>query len=189
MKNKWIIIALFFPVLSFSQANSSHARIHTIVSIGAIGGESTVKPIAQLSSGLSFDRWFTGIGTGVDQYNFKSIPLFADLRMNFGKTRSGFLYANGGYNFPYDNKSKNLGYGEADSHMYGGFYMDAGIGYRIRLNSSHRLLFSAGYSQKRINDRIGYSLIYCPTCREEDVYTYHYTMGRIVSKISLEWGR
>jgi hypothetical protein len=191
MKNKYFIIALLFPLVSFSQSNLSRAHLHTIVSIGAAAGQSAVKPLAQVSSGFTYNnRWFTGIGIGIDHYNYKSIPLFADLRMNFGKTRSGFLYGNAGYNFPYDNKSKGDVYSLGPDHIYGGFYMDAGIGYRIRLSSSQHLLFSAGYSQKRIKDAMSYnSLLYCPVCDGGDTYTYRYTMGRIITKLSWELGR
>jgi hypothetical protein len=189
MKNKWLIIAVLFPVVSFSQENSSRPRFHTIASVGVAAGESTAKPLFQLVPGFSYDRWFTGIGIGLDQYNFTTIPLFADWRVNFGKTRSGFLYANGGYNFSVNNKSGIDNWFKTTDRFEGGLYMDAGLGYRIRMGPLHRLLFSAGYSQKNITNIVGYTYqCFNPPCTEE-VYRYHYNLGRIVTKLSWEIGR
>lgn len=189
MQVKWFFLAALFPVVSFSQDNSSRPHVHTNASVGISSGESAAKPLFQLVSGLSFDRWFTGIGAGLDQYNLKSIPLFADWRMHFGKTRSTFIYVNGGYNFPHNNKSTIVNYYKTTDHFYGGLYMDAGFGYRIRLGSWHRLSLSAGYSQKKINDKIGYTYpCLVPPCTEQ-IYIYHYDLGRIVTKVSWEIGR
>lgn len=189
MKNKWLIIAVLCPILSFSQQNTAKARLTSIAAVGLVAGESTAKPLFQISGGFSHGRYFSGIGIGMDQYFFNSIPLFADWRVSFGKTRLGFLYANGGYNFPGKIKSRNDWWGKTTDRYYGGFYMDAGIGYRIKLsNSLHRLLFSAGYSRKTMSNKVGYTYQCVPPC-PEDIYTYKYELGRIVAKFSWEFGR
>jgi hypothetical protein len=115
--------------------------------------------------------------------------VFADWRMNFGNTRSFFLFANGGYNFSYDNKNENNNVFKTTDRFYGGLYMDAGLGYRLRLNALHRLLFSAGYSQKNIVNEIGYTYpCFNPPCNEE-TFRYHYNLGRITGKLSWEFGK
>jgi len=189
MKSKWFIIAVLFPAVIFSQESSSKSRLNIIATVGMAAGESTAKPLFQLESGFTFDRWFMGIGIGIDQYNLKSIPLFADWRMNFGKARSGFLYANGGYNFPYGNKSNFNYFYESTDRFTGGFYMDAGVGYRIRLGSLHRLLFSAGYSQKNIVNKVGYTYPCLVAPCPEEIHNYHYNFGRVITKLSWEMGR
>jgi hypothetical protein len=189
MKSKWLIIAVLFPAISLSQESSSKSHLNTIASVGLAVGESTAKPLYQLSAGLAYDRYFAGIGAGIDQYNFNSVPLFADWRMNFGKARQVFLYTNCGYNFTYNNDGSNSPFFKTTDRFYGGFYMDAGIGYRIRLNSLHRLLLSAGYSQKNVNNKVGYTYpCTVPPCLEE-IYIYHYTLGRIITKLSWELGK
>jgi hypothetical protein len=189
MKSVWLIIAVLFPAVIFSQESLSKSRLNTIATVGMAAGESTAKPLFQLTSGFSYDRWFTGIGIGLDHYNFKSIPLFADWRMNFGKSSSAFLYANGGYNFPYNNKSNDNTFYKTSDRFYGGFYMDAGLGYRIHLNSLDRILFSAGYSRKNIINKVGYTYpCFNPPCNEE-TYEYHYNLGRIITKLSWEFGK
>lgn len=189
MKNKWLIITVLFPVLSFSQENSSKSRFNTIASVGFAAGEGTVKPLFQLSAGLRYGRFFTGAGLGFDQYNFKSLPLFADWRMNFGRTGSGFLYTNWGYNFATRNKSGSYNWFTTTDRFDGGFYMDAGVGYRIHLSSLHRLLISTGYSQKNITNTVGYTYeCFYPPCPEQ-VYSYYYNLKRIVTKLSWEFGK
>lgn len=188
MKNKWFIIAVFFPVLSFSQGNANSPVFNTVASIGIIAGEGTAKPLFQVVTGLSYKRWVAGIGVGLDYFNLNSIPLFADVRMKF--TRSAFLYADGGYNFSFHNKSQFPGFIQPTSNRFlGGLYIDAGIGYRVKLNSFHHFSFSAGYSRKNLVNRVAYHA-FCPggNCGEE-VYKYHYMMGRIVTKVSWEFGK
>jgi hypothetical protein len=190
MKNKWLLIVVFFPALCFSQKNTAKARLTSIAAVGFAAGESTAKPLFQLSGGFSYGRSFMGIGAGLDQYKFNSIPLFADWRYNFGKARVGFLYANGGYNFPGKNKNRENNWFDSGDNYSGGFYIDAGLGYRIRLsNPSHRLLFSAGYSRKTLTNKVTYTYeCLVPPCPEH-VSTYKYELGRILAKFSWEFGK
>jgi hypothetical protein len=192
MKINWLFVAALFPVLSFAQDKSPVSSLNTVVSLGMAAGESAAKPLVQVASGLYYDRHYVGLGIGVDQYNFKSIPLFADWKLGVGKSRLAFLYLDGGYNFPYDNSSKHsngVDFFKTSDEFSGGLYVDAGLGYRIRLNSSDRLLISAGYSQKNISNSIGYTYpCWSPPCIEE-IYKYHYNLGRIMAKLSWEFGR
>jgi hypothetical protein len=185
MKGKWLIIAMLFPVLSFCQENSAKPRLNTIASGGIIAGESVAKPLVQLSSGMFVDRWFTGIGVGLDYYNLTSIPLFADFRMNFGKKRFAFAYANAGFNFPINNRTDEEWAKISDKYK-GGFYVDAGVGYRIRINRANHLSVSAGYSRKDITEEKIFEFpcgIVGP-CNPTNTYDYHYSFGRIVAKLS-----
>lgn len=187
MKIKWLVIAVLIPALCCSQSKTK-SSLHTIVSAGAAAGEGTAKPLAQVAAGLHYDRYFTGIGVGLDNYRFRSIPLFADWRMNFGNKQSIFVFANGGYNFSVGNQDEGTHSFETSNRFYGGFYFDTGLGYRFRLSSSHRLLLSAGYSQKNIRQEIGYTYpCFNPPCNE-DFYNYHYNLGRITAKIAWEFG-
>ncbi|HET6994729.1 MAG TPA: hypothetical protein VFI06_07095 [Chitinophagaceae bacterium] len=187
MKGKWLLIAMLFPALSFSQENSAKPRFNTIASGGIIMGQSDAKPLYQLSSGLSFDdRWFTGVGVGLDYYNLTSIPLFADFRMNFGKKRFAFVYTNTGYSFPVNN-STEIEFLKISDKYKGGFYMDAGLGYRLRINHSNHVSVSAGYSRKDITEERVFQSpcgIVGPCYPTTHTYEYHYSFGRIVAKLS-----
>ena len=190
MKSTWLVLAVLFPLFSLSQDKKSSPAFTAISSLGFAAGESTAKPLFQVSGGVTYDRFFGGLGVGMDFYNYKSIPLFADWRFSFGKTRIGFLYANAGYNFSYDNKNEEeVTIFTTTNSFSGGFYADLGLGCRFRLNERHRLLLSAGYSQKNISRKIGYTFpCVNPPCSEE-VYEYHYSLGRLVTKLGWEFGR
>lgn len=182
------IALLFLPLGIFAQNKKiSKPGWRMISSAGLVTGESNTKLSFQLAGGIVFDHHFVGIGIGYDMYQFNSFPVFADWRMNFGKKRIGFLYANGGYNFPGSYKEETE-FSKAGDMLKGGFYMDAGIGYRLPLGSFNRLSFSAGYSRKNIRHIKTY--VYpcitgdCP----EDIHEFRYGFGRIIAKMSWELG-
>ena len=135
------------------------------------------------------NSFLRGAGVGLDPYRFHSIPVFADLRYNFGRMKTGFLYAHTGYNFTYNHKESEMWIwgNKTTDKSEGGFYLDAGIGYRLHLKGWHRLLFSAGFSHKRINNLIGYTYpCLFPPC-PEDIYRNQYNLGRIIAKFSWEF--
>ena len=185
---RWFIL-LLFPFSVYSQKPACSCRFQSILTAGLAAGESTAKPIFQWSGGINYnDRFFAGVGAGIDPYRFKSVPLFVDWRMNFGKAKTGFLYANTGYSFPYDNTSPEIWEDpwRTTDKFSGGLYLDVGLGYRLQLKGWHRLLFSAGFSHKRINNTTGYTYpCFMPPCTEE-IYKYQYNLGRIVTKFSWE---
>ena len=183
-----ILLVFFLPLSLFAQnKKASKPGWRVITSAGLMAGESDNKPAFQLSGGIVRDRYFAGIGIGYETYRFNSFPVFADWRVDFGKKRTGFLYANGGYNFPGHNKEESE-FSKTADRLKGGFYMDAGIGYRICLGTFHRLAFSAGYSRKDI--RHIKTFVYpcftgdCP----DDIHEFKYSLGRMVAKMSWELG-
>ncbi|MBC7948180.1 MAG: hypothetical protein H7Y42_09905 [Chitinophagaceae bacterium] len=183
-----LIIALSASLMGLSQDATQKIGIRTVTSIGFAGGESTAKPLFHLSGGLTYKKHFAGLGVGIDQYLFNSYPVYADWRMNFGKMRLGFIYLNGGYNLPGKTRQDDDEF-KTTNTFNGGFFMDAGVGYRVKLSAVHRLLFSAGYSQKNMSNRVGYlNWCWAPPCLES-LYTYQYKLGRVVAKMSWEFGR
>ena len=158
-----------------------------VSSIGIIGGESGVKPGFQLIGGISRSGYFAGIGLGYDNYRYRSLPLFADLRINFTKKQFAFVYGDLGYNIPVHIKTDDDLF-KTTNLYFGGLYMDVGVGYRHRLNNKNGFLFSLGYSRKDINNKVVYTYpcftIPCP----ESISYYKYSMGRVVTKLSWEFG-
>lgn len=185
------LIAFFLLALPFAvaaqQKPSCSCGVRGVLSSGILAGQSPVKPLFQVSAGLSRGKYFTGAGIGIDPYRFQSIPLFADLRLITGKYQNGFLYAHGGYNFPYNN-TVSIDNVKTTDRYQGGFYFDAGAGYRIVLQRSHLLLLSAGFSQKQITHVEGYTYPCLVAPCIEDVHRYRYTLGRMVAKLSWEFG-
>jgi hypothetical protein len=124
------------------------------VAAGLLEGESGSAFQLQTINGVAYKTWSAGVGAGLDYYHSRSIPLFLAVRKSFGTSvKAPFLYAHGGYNFPWlRNVEKEWGYANA----IGGLYADAGIGYQVPVLKKSALYFSAGYSQKNYSVEYAY---------------------------------
>src|SRR5437773_4082956 len=95
----------------------SHAQRKTNFSsqnyIGILEGEHGSKFQLQTINGIKLKTWFVGLGTGIDWYYRRSIPLFFSLNKDFFKkgNRNFYFAADGGVNFPWkDETYKEQGY-------------------------------------------------------------------------------
>ncbi len=62
-------------------------RFHSINQFGIIAGASDANLQLQTINGIEKATWFVGIGTGIDYYYSRSIPLFLDIRKNVFSTQ------------------------------------------------------------------------------------------------------
>ena len=93
MRNqKIIIIALliFISVKNFAQENGINKQFpfHSINNIGLLEGQSGAAFQAQTINGFQKRSWFAGIGVGLDYYRYRTIPLFVDVRKEFGNANN-----------------------------------------------------------------------------------------------------
>ncbi len=128
-------------------------RFHSINQFGIIAGASDANLQLQTINGIEKATWFVGIGTGIDYYYSRSIPLFLDIRKNvFSTQKTPFIYADGGYNFAwFSTKDEKSGSG---GEKQAGAYYEAGIGYLIPVFKKNGILFSAGYSCKYMSETV-----------------------------------
>ena len=173
----WLITTL----ISLTAPAQEKIRFNSISMVGLAAGETGNSALIQTINGISFKNWFAGIGLGIDYYKNKTIPLFFDLRVPIGKTNF-FVFADPGYNFPFKNKpDEKVSF--YDTYQFsGGFYSELGIGYKMRVSGKNYLLFTSGYSYKKLNNKVGVinpCLIGpCPV----DYSTYEYGYSRILLK-------
>ncbi len=187
------IVLLFLPGALLAQTKSTvKPGWRSIATAGFSAGESGASPVFQLSGGITYNRFFNGIGIGYDLYEFNSFPLFADWRMSFGKQQLVFVYAMPGYNIPGKFTKEVSDFRTVNERQTGGFFMDAGIGYRIPLGIKNHLSFSAGYVRKSAGHRKAYTnpcgIVPCTNSSPEK-YFYRYNYGLITTKLSWELGR
>lgn len=187
MKKDLIFILISSCLISFSasaQKNKIHFR--SINQFTMVGGESHINTAFQTVNGIKFSNWFTGIGIGVDNYRYKTLPLFFDGRWFFGEEKKGFIYGDIGYNFPMKDKpGKEIPY-YSTYHFTGGFYSDFGTGYQFALNKKISMLFSLGYSYKKVESKIGV-VNFCPyiiPC-SMDYSKYDFSFNRMILKAGL----
>lgn len=148
------LIGLFLLLLSLGAvAQKVKPSFVATVQGGLLEGEAGSAFQLKAVNGFQKQSWSAGIGFGLDYYHTRSLPLFLDLRKSFGKgVRTPFVYANGGYHFPWLKTDEQWN----GVDVKGGLYMDAGIGYAFPAFKNTRLFFSAGYSQKNYSKVSGY---------------------------------
>ena len=185
------VILILLPLCIFGQEKKTVTKnFRSIVGAGIAGGQTGISPVFDLSGGITYSRYFTGIGIGFDSYQFDAFPIFADWRVGFGKKQLLFAYATSGYVIP--ERHNNEGEPFRVDHMQGGFFFDAGFGYRIPINLMHRISFSAGYRHKALSHQITYNYACGGTpCVEipPTIYVNHYKYGLITTKLSWELGK
>lgn len=178
-----ILSATFF--LYSAMAQEVKPRFNSMNSIGFASGQSEPQLVLQTVNGISFSKWFAGIGVGIDYYEYKTLPLFVDARRYFGKGNIGFVYADLGYNFPLKNKpEKEVSYYDIYD-FNGGVYTDFGIGFKTKLKNKSSLIFSIGHSYKKLENKIGVNI--CPFAGPcyVDYSKYDFSFGRIILKAGL----
>jgi hypothetical protein len=187
MKKLFILCSYFFLVNIIAQAQQK-VVFSSQNFAGIVTGETGSKLQLQTINGIRKGSWFTGLGTGIDWYYRRSIPVFLSVSKDlFPKNKRSFMFAaDAGMNFswpgqiyydytPYGQKQKN------------GLYWAAGAGYKFGVGKSgNGVLMQLGYSYKQMGEEIK-SLDPCliPPC-PETVTTYDYRLKRLSFKIG--WG-
>ena len=163
-------------------------RFQSINQAGILIGHAENALQLQTVNGLTRKTWFAGLGVGLDYYHVRSIPVFLDVRkMILNKQKSPFVYADGGYNFPFlskRNTSESLWIG--DYNKGGGLYYEAGFGYKVDVSKKMQLLFSAGYSYKRLAQTVNvmpWLSIWPPP--KEAYEVYEHTLRRVAMKVGI----
>ena len=65
-----------------SGRNLANRKFHYqgTVHIGMLNGSSSAATNLQTVHGVTYRGWFTGIGIGLDNYSYRTAPLFVELR-------------------------------------------------------------------------------------------------------------
>jgi hypothetical protein len=179
-----------------AQTGSPAGKWHfqSVNTVGWLHGKANNALQLQTVNGFRRNNWFVGIGTGVDNYQLRSIPLFLDARKDWGRSRDKFfLYADAGINWYWkrDGDPKSF---YVDNTFSKGFYGETGAGYKCSLNRQIALVFSAGYSYKQLTEK-GSILYYTdlmfppdpgnPTVMPGVITTTEYRLTRLVFKIGI----
>ena len=177
-------------MFSFSDAysqlplKSSKPRFSVVSSVGIINGSSETSISIQSVAGFSCNQSFAGIGLGVDHYMFRTIPLFAEIRQDFGKkSRKLFLYADGGYNFNWLTEQSSFG----DYDHKGGSYYESGFGFKSVFKNEGALLVSFGYNNKQVRKELKFTgcPFSVPCLNPADKYSYK--MTRFIFRVGYQF--
>ena len=189
MYKKLFAIVFLFGIFhcSAQQNNANHLfQFHSINNVGLLEGQAGSAFQLQTINGVQHQSWFAGIGVGLDYYRYRTIPLFIDVRKEFGEKKNKFfVYADAGINFSWVTDKQKMLYATNDKFK-NGFYFDAGAGYKISVNKNNSLLLSVGYSFKKVEeDNITYFIT--PGWPIISPEKYDYSLNRLVIKIGWEF--
>lgn len=182
-KYLFLLFALSISIFGAAQKNKIH--FHSINTFAAVAGETEVSTAFQTVNGIQFSNWFSGIGVGVDNYVYKTLPLFFDARRYFGNEKRGFIYGDIGYDFPLKNKTGKEIFRYDTYDFTGGIYTDIGMGYQFPIHKRSSFVFSLGYSYKKLQAKIGTTS--CPFIGPcfVDYSKYEFSYGRMILKAGL----
>jgi hypothetical protein len=189
MKMKYFFLALLMPValLSFGQKKNAVYKFHSINNISLINGNNATTAGLQSINGFRKGNLFAGVGIGLDYYLYRTVPLFADFRYEFGKTKNKFFaYADGGINLEWVEDNYNDGPifiwdgSRNTTEFHNGAYTDLGLGYMVGSKKGGGLVLSLGHSYKSLEKTVSYM-----DWRTQETITdiYHYDFSRIVLKV------
>ena len=160
-------------------------RFSSINQVGLLEGDNGSSFNLQTINGISYKTWFTGVGIGLDYYRFRTIPLFLDVRKDLTKkVNRPFVYGDIGVHLPW--VRGNAGeWWRGDPEYNNGLYYDAGIGYSLDIGKKRSLLFSGGFSLKKMRETRNYEVV-CVTfpCPEQSEH-YDFTLKRVSIKAGL----
>ena len=189
MKMKYFLLVLLMPValVSFGQKKNAAYKFHSINNISLVNGDNEVSAGLQSINGFQKGNLFAGVGIGLDYYLYRTVPLFADFRYEFGKTKNKFFaYADGGINFDWVEEDYNDGPifiwdgSRNTSAFHNGAYTDIGLGYKVGTKKGGGLILSLGHSYKSLKKTVSYM-----DWRTQETISdiYHYDFNRIVLKV------
>ncbi len=190
MKTAIILCATFLIVIAgFCQDGSAakqKIKFSSINLAGLVLGANKESAMVQTINGIKKDKWFAGVGAGIDFYVERGVPLFIDIRRDLtDKNNTAFVYADGGMYFPwlkFVQKEQKL-----NSSISPGAYYDLGIGWKLTSKSKRSFLMSAGYSLKQDKGKVMVQS-WNPTIRsmESNREYYNYKYRRVVLKVGIQ---
>jgi hypothetical protein len=161
-------------------------QFHSINNIGLLEGQTGSAFQIQSINGMQYKSWYGGIGVGLDFYRYRTMPLFIDFRKEFGSSINKFFaYADGGVNFCWLTENEKNMY-LMDDHFDTGFYTDLGLGYKIGVGRTYHLLFSIGYSLKKLKETYN-TYYYFPPDIKINKDEINYSLNRLTMKIGWEF--
>ena len=152
---------------------------------GLLEGDNGSAFQLQTIQGIRNSLWFTGIGTGIDYYYLRSVPIFLSVNRNLStKNRTPYLSLDGGINMAWLKEDRNQWNDFIRSDFSPALYWAGGVGYKVGLrNKKDAILLHVGYSYKQLKEKQEQP-VFCinPPCPPSVQY-FNYKLNRITMKL------
>lgn len=167
-----------------TQQAKEPVKFQSILQAGILSGQATSAFEVQTINGIKWKTFSAGIGVGLDNYVFRTIPVFVDVRADILKRENTpFVFINAGSQFCWvQDDQKN--YAFYNPQYKAGFYFNAGAGYKVNILKKNALIFSAAFALKKVDETQN---PYCDfaACPEQKPVINQYTFRRL--SLMLGW--
>jgi len=157
------------------------------ISAGIIEGEQRTSFHIETLNGIKYRTWFGGVGTGLDYYYFRSIPVYLSAKKYLSpRNHSFYLQGDGGLNFAWD-ESSIRSWNQVGSDFKPGLYWNGSIGFATGLDRKNSFSFGVGYSHKFLKE-IKEIAVECfnPPC-ENTYEVYRYNLSRLMLRLGWQF--
>ncbi len=183
METKKVVVVIMVFCSFLTLAAQSKGRFSSQNYIGIMEGESGTGLQLQTINGFQYETWFAGIGTGIDYYFQRSIPLFVSVsKFLASPTVPLYINVDAGINFPW--ARNDLYYLQEPGDYFSALYWGGGLGYKFSFRKSNKgILLNVGYNYKRLlhETETTYPCLFppCPVAKEK----YDYQLRRLSVKV------
>jgi hypothetical protein len=190
VKKRFIILLLLSILVNEGRAQELKKEkkfFSSQISAGIVEGEHNTSFHVEILNGIRYKTWFGGIGTGLDYYYFRSIPVYlSGVKYLSPRNHSFFVQGDAGLNFAWNNKTFTA-WNEVNDEFKPGLYWNGSLGFATGLDRKNSFSFGLGYSQKNLKE-IKEIAVMCfnPPC-ENSVETYRYNLKRLTLRIGWQF--
>ena len=171
-----IVCCLFLMQHTMAQANKKTIKFTSINSVGLLNGQISSTFTMQTINGISFKNASIGIGAGIDNYGYRTIPVFVDLRKTFGNNAiKPLVFADFGIGYPIktDIPSGQWSNAYTNTSIKRSFCGEWGVGIEKAIGSSS-FFVTASYSYKKYAYTQIMNWSYGPDGTNQARQDYHY---------------
>ena len=156
------------------------------ISTGISEGEQNTNFHVEILNGIHYKTWFGGIGTGLDYYYYRSIPVYlSGIKYLSPRNHSFFIQGDVGANFVWDERISS--WNEVGHEYKPGLYWNGLLGFATGLDRKNAFSFGLGYSYKSFKE-IKEIVVQCynPPC-ENTFETYQYNLKRLTLRLGWQF--
>jgi len=158
------------------------------ISSGIVEGEQGTSFHIDLLNGIRYKTWLGGIGTGLDYYYYRSIPVYlSGIKYLSPNNHSFFVQGDAGMNFAWVEDRRINAWNEVSHEFKPGIYWNGIVGFATGLDRKNSFSFGLGYSQKSLKEIREMSVMcFSPPC-ESTYETYKYNLKRLTLRLGWQF--
>ncbi|HEX6846877.1 MAG TPA: hypothetical protein VF144_07860 [Chitinophagaceae bacterium] len=157
------------------------------ISTGILEGEQNTSFHVELLNGVHYKTWFAGIGTGLDYYYYRTLPVYlSGIKYLSPKNHSFFVQGDVGMNFVWEDE-RITAWNEVSHQFKPGLYWNGIVGFATGLDRKNAFSFGVGYSYKSFEE-IKEIAVWCfnPPC-ESSFERYKYNLNRLTLRLGWQF--